>query len=93
MTTVTADPQMGLEEQTLNDPVLLTLIEDYMEYKDSAREYGRAKRQIKKFRPQAEGRYRIGQYVLTISAMSGGGFSIKPWTALVSRVTPATGSQ
>lgn len=91
MTTVTANPQMGLEEQVLDNPMLLLFIEDYLRFQYQAREYARAKRRIKKFQPQAEGRYRVGPYLLTIESMAGGGFQVKRWTTLVSTITTAEG--
>lgn len=81
------EPQMGLQEQTIFNVDLEVAIGDLLATRAAARSNRQAKKSVKRLMPQKPGRYRVGPYLLEVSTMDGGGIEIPEWSALVGRIS------
>jgi hypothetical protein len=83
--------QMAFDEEILDDPQLLTALETWAETRPAVRRHSAAKKQIAELRPQREGRFRVGRFLLDNKQRSGGDTHIVPWARLVSHIRQTDG--
>ena len=60
--------QIHMDEQLLNNDALLEMCQTWDDNREEATKYSRALKEIKKNAPNEPGRYRVGPYVLIVSA-------------------------
>ena len=81
--TLQTDPQSGFFDQVIENEEIEALLDSHESFRDAARRYNRAHRELKgKLDGLEVGvRYRIGRFVVTPQLINGGGFDIPGWEA------------
>lgn len=79
--TIKDDPQTSFWDLTIENPDLEQLLEDHAEARVAAAPYARLNKQVKKALDALEvgKRYRVGRFVVSPHAISGGGFEVPVW--------------